>query len=247
MKWVFVFLLAANFVYLGWNMQHGNKKGLSPTSPESSLPPETGNLKLLSELNQLPPKRNNAEAGKPGQTQSPQAPSEDTISSTPVVPGSCFNIGPFDTKADAESFRSEQLADRVSKVDERPDNDLKKKLFWIYLTPESSEQKARQKLQDLKRKGVKDYMLIQRGGLKNAISLGVFSSQESVNKRLAELGEKGYQPVVVPRYEAEKSYWVGLKLGMGDPLPPSISAALPSGVQAEPIACRKIALATPRP
>jgi len=244
MKWVFVLLLATNVAYLGWKMQQGDQKALSQASSASALPPETGNLKLLSELNELPPKRSSAGQGQAATAS--QTPS-DEISSTPVVPGSCFSIGPFDNEGDAEAFRSKQLADRVSKIDERPDNDLKKKLFWVYLAPQTSDQMAQQKLQDLKRKGIKDYMLIQKGGLKNAISLGVFSSQESVNKRLAELGEKGYQPVVVPRYEAEKAYWVDLKLGAGESLPQGVSAALPSGVQATSTACGKIALAPAQP
>lgn len=267
MKWVFVLLLAANFAYLGWQLEKGDQQALSRSAAQAPLQPETGNLKLLSELNQLPPPRKTDQqdqtaatpSGAP--TQPPAGEGEQQASASPPqpspaqqnaegpapVPGTCFSIGPFDNKDDAEAFRSKQLADRVSTIEQRPDDDLMKKLFWVYLAPQTSEQMAREKLQELQRKGIKDYMLIQKGGLKNAISLGVFSSQDSVNRRLAELGDKGYQPVVVPRYEAQKVYWVDLKLGADEALPQAVSEALPSGVQSKPLACSKIALAPAQP
>lgn len=248
MKWVFVFLLAVNFAFLGWQLKQSDQKTLAGAPSHASLPPETGNLKLLSELNKLPPPRHKAEAGQSVQSSaSSEGAVEQTAQSAPSVPGSCFSIGPFESEADAEEFNTQHLADRVSRINKRPDEGLKKKLFWVYLAPENSEQTARQKLQDLQREGVKDSMLIHKGGLKNAISLGVYSSQEAANRRLAELGKKGYQPVVVPRYQAQTVYWIGLKLTPGESLPPSVSQALPSGVQAESAQCSKIALDSAQP
>ena len=82
-----------------------------------------------------------------------------------------------------------------------------RQLFWVYLEP-TSDTEAMDSINDLKRRGVTDYMLIRRGGLKNAISLGLFRSQDSVNRRLAEMTRQGYKPVVVPQFDTVENYWV---------------------------------------
>ena len=86
-----------------------------------------------------------------------------------------------------------------------------RQFFWVYLEP-TTEAAANQYIDDLENRGFTDYLLIRRGNLKNAISLGLFRSQDSVNRRLAELSEKGYKPVVVPRFETTDQYWLSAQL-----------------------------------
>ncbi len=128
----------------------------------------------------------------------------------------CFSFGPF---ADEQNMarRKVLLAGRVDWLRTETKRDGKRqKLFWVYLEPRESVAAAQEQLADLHRRGITDYMIIRRGGMRNAISLGLFSSQESVNNRLAELADEGYQPVVVPRYKLTKNFWLHAGSGNAD-------------------------------
>jgi hypothetical protein len=43
----------------------------------------------------------------------------------------------------------------------------------------------------------------------------VFSTQDAVNRRLAEVARKGYQPLVVPRVETTDLRWLNVELASG--------------------------------
>ena len=71
-------------------------------------------------------------------------------------------------------------------------------------------------IKSIREKGIRDYRLISQGNLQNAISMGLFSSQASVNKRLRELEKKGYKPIVVPYSDGKRAYWVDAQLPQDD-------------------------------
>ena len=153
----------------------------------------------------------------------------------------CFSYGPFPDKN-----QSRELMDwfRKNSVDawQRLETGNEKELFWIYLEPGESRSSAMQAIEDLKNKGVRDYRLIDTGDLRNAISLGLYSTQASVNKRLNELKTKGYQPVVVPYRDANAIYWLDVKLvGQHDVLN-RMFTEYPARYNSVPVNCNEIAL-----
>ena len=158
----------------------------------------------------------------------------------------CFSFGPFTDEQDL-SRRKVVLAGRVDwlRTEAKRDGE-RQKLFWVYLEPRESAAAAQQELAALQRHGITDYMIIRRGGLRNAISLGLFSSQESVNNRLAELADEGYQPVVVPRYKLTRHYW--LHAGSGSPdLLETASRKLDQELAGRSAGCNEIAQLFPDP
>ena len=112
----------------------------------------------------------------------------------------------------------------------------KGRLFWVYLESTSSDE-AERNLNDLRASGVTDTLLIRRGGMRNAISLGLFRSQDSVNRRLAEMNEKGYTPIVVPRYETSEQFRVVARLAAGNEAFPTVPERLLGGAQVQDISC----------
>ena len=153
----------------------------------------------------------------------------------------CFSYGPFPDKN-----QSRELIDwfQQNNVDalQRLETGSEKQLFWIYLEPGESRSSAMQAIEDLKNKGVRDYRLIETGDLRNAISLGLYSTQASVNKRLNELKTKGYQPVVVPYRDANAIYWLDVKLvGQHDVLN-KMFTEYPARYNSIPVNCNEIAL-----
>ena len=153
----------------------------------------------------------------------------------------CFSYGPFPANEQAKNLK-QWFEQKEILVNQRTDNEHAKQLFWIYLAPQKSRENAIAAIEDLKSKGIKDYRLISSGDLRNAISLGLFSTQVIVNKRLNELKSKGYQPIVVPYHNAKVVYWVDVKLMGQQNLLNDLFTEYPSRFNSVPMNCSEIAL-----
>lgn len=69
---------------------------------------------------------------------------------------------------------------------------------WVYVPPLDSQADARKKAQQIAELGVDDYFIVNDGKKwQNAISLGVFSTREAGERRLAELRDKGVRSAVL--------------------------------------------------
>jgi len=123
----------------------------------------------------------------------------------------CISFGPF-----AETQQAGELSDWLKKneiqTNKRTEGDKEDQFFWIYLSPSDSKGEAMAAIEDLKGKGVQDYKIINKGNMQNAISLGLFSSQTAVNRRLNELKNIGYQPIIVPYHKNQSIIWVDAKV-----------------------------------
>ncbi|MCI0401873.1 MAG: hypothetical protein L0Y67_00595 [Gammaproteobacteria bacterium] len=158
----------------------------------------------------------------------------------------CVSIGPFTAEGDATEV-DEWFQDRRSFTRRRLADDKGRKFFWIYLEPMKSRAMAEKTIEELKQRNVLDYVLINKGDLRNAISLGLFSSQASVNKRLRELESKGYNPVVVPYYNAAKAYWVDVRFVPNENLTDAMYKGFISKLNSVPVPCPEIAMVPPNP
>lgn len=121
----------------------------------------------------------------------------------------CITLGPFvDTeKIDTlDNWLKKQNIQSKKRVQEEDG------YFWIYLASNKWGNDAKLIARNLQSQGIKDYQIIDKGDLKNAISLGVFSNQLMINKRLAEIRKIGYQPILVPYYKKESLTWIDIKI-----------------------------------
>ncbi len=160
----------------------------------------------------------------------------------------CFSFGPFGREADLEPLR-DWFEQRQHPSTQRVEYEADKELFWVYLAPLSDRDEAVAKLSELQKQGVKDYRLIHKGSFRNAISLGLFSSQAGVNRRLSELNAKGYQPVVVPYHDSEASriYWLDVALQGNSNLANAVFSEFPARYNSLPRDCDQIALTGDNP
>lgn len=153
----------------------------------------------------------------------------------------CFSYGPLaninQTNDLANWFQEHQVT-----IKQRLESGQEHQLFWIYLKPQASRDSAIQAIEDLKSKGITDYRLIETGDLQNAISLGLFSTQASVNQRLNELKDKGYQPVVIPYRDAKAVYWLDVKLTDQQDVLTKMFTEYPARYNSVPVQCSEIAL-----
>ena len=153
----------------------------------------------------------------------------------------CLSYGPFTEQQQALELM-DWFTEREVTVNERIEKEHSDQLFWIYLSPQESKENAIHAVEELKKKGIKDYRLINTGDLKNAISLGLFSTQVTVNKRINELKNKGYQPIVVPYRNAKQIYWLDVKVERQSNIFAGLFDSEPSRFNSIPVSCSEIAL-----
>ena len=160
----------------------------------------------------------------------------------------CFSYGPITSETSMTALRDWFSSNRIQ-VTTREEYDQEKVMFWIYLAPGSDTKAATATLQELQDKGIKDYRLIRRGNFRNAISLGLFSTRERVDRRLSELNAKGYKPVVVPYHDAGVNtiYWIDVVFDQSSGEFEHILNGVPGEYDSLPIDCSNIALAPVNP
>jgi hypothetical protein len=171
------------------------------------------------------------------------APSELLIE--PIVSESdktvCYTYGPIPSLGESELL-SKWLDERNILYKHRQTNEQGKQLFWVYLAPQESRAQVEAALKDLKQKGVKDLRLVRGGDLSNAISLGLFSSQAAVNRRLNEIETKGYQSVVVPYSGGKQVHWFDVSIVQNSDYVNDLLTGFPARYKALPVACNDIAM-----
>ena len=217
MKILAILLLLVNVALIAWQYQNHVQTLARSQVVHEPLPSSAAPIKLVAELASLPPLR---------ETQAAAAPSPVTaeVQDDVVAADLCVDVGPFAEAAARDQVR-DWLHDYVAATYMRAEATRKRQFFWVYLEP-SSDSAAQKNLAELHDRGIQDTLLIRRGEMKNSISLGFFRSQDSVNRRLAELNEKGYKPVVVPRFETSDEYWLAARLAEGYTEVPQIPATL---------------------
>lgn len=131
---------------------------------------------------------------------------EETASSENLA-SRCFSLGPFSSDSKAKAAQK-QLRIWGVEAEYRKSDERVREGFWVLLPPASSRDAAQKTVRDLKLKGEKDFFLVATGQQENAISLGVFAKSESANRRLRQVKEKGFSPVVQTIHLPSKDYWL---------------------------------------
>ncbi len=70
--------------------------------------------------------------------------------------------------------------------------------WWVYVPPLKNKAEVDRKIAELSEQGVDEYFAVETGGeMRNAISLGIFKSEEAANKYLQTLRDKGVRSAEV--------------------------------------------------
>ena len=70
----------------------------------------------------------------------------------------------------------------------------------------------------MRSQGIEDVIAVSSGNMANAISLGVFTQRNSLERRLQELQAFGYEPLILTRYSSEKASWLDVSFDEGEGL-----------------------------
>ena len=190
MRYIVIFLLLANLVYLGWNYYQP-----APSAPASELtrPLLNNGLMLLSEFEVVAAEqaRLNAEAAR-----------------------LCAQITGFASVDDANSLIAAARALGLQATLELTGTALAPR-FRVFLPPASSRSIATITLDSLSERirnaGMQiETYLITRGLLENAIALGVFTSLSAAEMTRQQLQELGYEAEIeeIPRSDGDIEVWL---------------------------------------
>ena len=234
MKWVAIFFLLANVGYFGLQMNQRLDQVVPATAINEEIVSTPGKpLVLLSELEELPPLRDETGSSEQETDQLEPDPLDEILPFDPQ--GNCVSIGPYESEEEILALKN-WFSVRDMSARKRVEEKRSRERYWVYLEPQD-EAEAKAQLEELKNKGLSDYYMISKGDMKNAISLGLFSSQEAVNQRLVELEREGYNPVVVPQHKISRLLWLDAQTRNDLALP-----VLPEGINITNIDCLEIAL-----
>jgi hypothetical protein len=122
----------------------------------------------------------------------------------PRVTSVCLEWGAF---AGGDAARARQALDTLglgAMLTQRQQEDVAG--FWVYIPPLAGRQAAMQKASELKRLGVDDYFVVSDDPKwRNAISLGLFKTEEAAKARLDDMRAKGVKNAVVSAHETQRS------------------------------------------
>ncbi len=278
MKWLFILLLIANAVYLGWEMDRDVQLDRANVSSAVKVPAGTQRLELLSEMDRRPETRSriklDTELSVDNFNSEPVLPidlnpntekmldvlmsetavteqveitemldyeSDGLLTNTSAKVTVCYTYGPIPNLKESRLL-SDWLNDREILYNERQTDEQGRQLFWVYLAAQGSRESAEAAMKDLKLKGITDMRLIREGDLSNAISLGLFSSQAAVNRRLNEIKAKGYQSVVIPYSGGNKIHWFDVIVVKDSDYINDLFTGFPARFNALPVDCNAIAM-----
>ena len=187
MRALFLLLVLANLVFFAY-AQMGRESGVPDSLSRLEITPEK--IKVLKASSKSAPDRprSSDKAGKAA-TQGAAA-----------APSACLEwgifAGPEVTRADAALTRLELPPDRIERVVADAGG------YWVYIPPLKTKPETDRKIGELKALGIADFFLVQETGQwRNAISLGIFRTDEAAQTYLGKLKERGVRSAVAERRE----------------------------------------------
>jgi len=126
----------------------------------------------------------------------------------------CYALGPFDGLPQAKNI-SVKLQDLGAFTSERAITIDTPMGYWVYLPAYNSWKQAKDKISDLEKKGLKDLFIVGRGTMKNAVSLGLFKSEDSAKDRVGYLKKMGENPKIETQFKQQDQYWIDIDIDPG--------------------------------
>lgn len=152
---------------------------------------------------QISPERIQSIGAEAAQAASPSRvlPAAPTAAAAPSgLPPLCVDWGAFSgadvARADAAVAALALPAESVQRVVAEVDG------YWVHMQPMKTKAEVDRKVGELRALGITDFHVVQdTGPWRNAVSLGLFKSEEAANGLLAKLRERGVRSAQVTRRE----------------------------------------------
>jgi hypothetical protein len=221
MKWLFLLLLTVNAAIFAWGYQ------LPLTEqPAVEAGGDVGNMRLVSELaeeqkvEQEAADKSESKPEEEPQVAASETEPEKTAQDKPQEKESepeedavkmCGTIGPVkDHKVAKEVMDNLKQAEIEAKLERKIEKEQIG--FWVVIPPMEDGSQAQAKIDELAKVGLEDIWHFRGGGMKNAISLGMFAKKENAENFSKEVLEKGFETEMRPRYLNKANYLVNFTI-----------------------------------
>lgn len=233
MKWVILGLVLINAAFFWWQLSRDQAVVVigEPASPPPSAA-IVNRLLLVSEVEPGILRQRRSEPSRPPALQSGPSPAVQVTSSgaeTPAVsraevlagppePGrECYTIGPLEREDDISAL-SDWFSDQGSQAILRKDERREVVSTWVFLPPLGSREDADARVREMQAANIDDIFVIPRGDMANAISLGLYSQNNTLERRVTQLEERGFTPSVLPRYRTATASWFDVTTSAAQPM-----------------------------
>lgn len=201
MKWLFFVFLLANLLVFGLVTLGGSNPAVDPRSREinaSKIQIVTGELAKRSMAATasavVETSASAVQASAPAIASEPASRASAVVASAAPTRSVCLRWSGF-TATQASIARNQLKTLGLSATESGGTEHAK---VWVYIPPQPSQTDARRKAQEVAELGGDDYFVVNDGGRwQNAVSLGIFSTREAGERRLAELRAKGIRSAIM--------------------------------------------------
>jgi hypothetical protein len=186
MRLLFLALVLANLAFFAYAQFAGESAARNPVS---QLEVSAEKIKVLKASGRSAPDR-----------VAPPATDASARTAT-AAPTACIEwgvfAGPAVARADTALARLELPQERVGRTVTDGSG------YWVYVPPLKTKPETDRKVGELKALGVTDFFIVQDAGQwRNAISLGIFWTEEAAQGHLARLKERGVRSAVAERRDS---------------------------------------------
>ncbi len=213
MRWILIFLLLLNIAVFAWFWRAGKVGGDSVSGSVASGEQELAEnsiptLVLLSELGSM--------------QQSATRAAEPVV--VAELPTSCYAIGPFTGRPDAQQFLDVYSLQEQTAQDQSVQRQLSleerqiplRTDYRVYLPPAASREIAANTLREVQARLAAanlniDNFLITQGELENGIALGLFSERNNALNVERQLGQLGFAVVIAEEPRTQNEFWVAVE------------------------------------
>jgi len=189
MRILFLLLLLANLLFLAY--AHVAREGVGVEEQIQLLQIAPEKIKLLKAAGQVAPDKPKA----PGKAIPPAPPRTASAAPAACIEWGVF-AGPGVARAEDALARLELPAGQV----ERTVTDAGG--YWVYMPPLKTKAEIDRKIGELQGFGITEFFVVQDAGKwRNAISLGIFRTEEAAQTFLVKLRDRGVRSAVAARRE----------------------------------------------
>ena len=189
MRALFLLLVLANLMFFAW--AHVAREGAGTEDQIRQLQISPEKIKLLKAAGQVVTDKPKA----PGKAIPPALPKSALSPPVACLEWGVF-AGPGVARAETALSQLELPEGRVGRVVTDAGG------YWVHMPPQKTRADADRKLAELKALGVSEFYLVQEPAKwRNAISLGIFRTEEAAQSFLAKLKDRGVRTAVAARRE----------------------------------------------
>lgn len=237
MRSLFLVLLLSNLLLMGWIWRSGDTE---PRQEHVALQADVPKLEALEPSSAGTGEQRSAAAEQPGDAErAPGATGSGGAGTDAEASRRCLEVGPFDSREKAlQGARRYRRAGH--EVSLRSSEERFEIGQWVYLSPLPSREAARQRAAELRQKGISDIYVVTTPEFRNAISLGVYSQSESVERRLAQLSSYDLDLQVRSRHGTRERFRLVVRLDEAS-APGAVEEAPEGGASVRRAPCRALA------